>query len=301
MYSRKNKYLFFQNIKNANDIVECMTRRQKIVNDQRSMLNLPKIHFFIKKLPDSSLTSKMHHLLVVPGILSYLNFNTLDSVLKTRIYSDNHKFQQVLEGKISSKCVEPPSKVIPLIIENEKTISSIRKKRLFIKMKERIANDVLTPESGFYFKQDNPNLNLVPEFCNKKALCSNCESICAFTAEEIGILPLASLKKELKTHLHPQNRKSILTKKSITVGEVREELLSHYRFIHQNFGEIIKKKKDTFCVCKEKDIKKNSAPMIMCELGENCQGEWFHLTCMEHLQHPLPKNLDDEGNYFVIE
>jgi hypothetical protein len=274
-----------------------MTRRQKIVNDQRDLLNLPKIHFIIKKIPDSILTGKMHFLLTVPGILSYFNFNNLESKLKTRIYSDNLKFQYELVGKISSKAVDTVTKLKSVIIEKEKTINSIRKKRLFIEMKERISNDSFTPESGFFFKKDNPNLNNIPEFCDKKAICSNCNSICGYKIEEIEFLPLVSLKKELKAHNHQQNRKSNLTKKNITVGEIRKELMSHYRFIHQNFGEIIKKtKKDTYCVCKEKDIKKNSAPMIMCELGENCQEEWFHLTCMESMDYPLPKDLDDEGD-----
>jgi hypothetical protein len=186
-----------------------MTRRQKIVNDERDLLNLPKIHFFIKKIPDSSLTGKMHYLLTVPGILSYLNFNNLESKLKTRIYSDNLKFQLELVGKISSKPVDIVTKVKSVIIDKEKTINSIRKKRLFIKMKERIANDSFTPESGFFFKKDNPNLNNVPEFCDKKAICSNCNSLCSFNIEEIEILPLASLKKELKAHNHQQNRKSL--------------------------------------------------------------------------------------------
>ena len=171
-------------------------------------MNMAKIQYFIKKIPDQDLlcSNNLHYLMTVHGILSYYNFNSIDIQpnfkLNTRIYSDNEKFSHKLTGEISFKKFIPKKQLKQDEFEPEKikNVNTIRRKRLFVKMKERIANLTITSDSGFYYKNDNPDLNSIPEYCDLKAKCSSCNEKCTYTIEEIKILPIKDLKNELKLH-----------------------------------------------------------------------------------------------------
>ena len=60
------------------------------------------------------------------------------------------------------------------------------------------------------------------------------------------------LKQELKAHSHQQTRKDKTTKKNQSISESKKELLAHYRYNHQNFGDKIQKEKVFYCVCRKK-------------------------------------------------
>jgi hypothetical protein len=272
-----------------------LKRHQTIVNKQRDLLNKPKINHFIAKIPFENEPFTIHNYMIIPGILSHYNFfNTqLDATLKTRIFSDQYKFVHILEPKFTSKPFDSsPKKIEPSRDPKPICVNSIRKKRLFANMKERIANDLLTPQSNFYYKKSITNMLSPPKFCesNKKGICSNCNAKCSFTVDEINNrITVAQLKKELKDHFHPQSRQKV------SIVGMKEELLEHYNFTHQNFGENSPNKK-IYCYCKKEETEISEC-MIMCDLAEKCdEGEWFHVSCIQNEGHFLPKDLDDTGN-----
>ncbi len=274
-----------------------MKRHQAIVNKQREILNKPKINHFIAKIPFDNEPFTNHNYMIIPGILSFYNFfNTkVDTRVKTRIFSDQDKFIHILEPKFTTKPFELlPKKVEQVRDPRPKCVNSIRKKRLFVNMKERIANDLLTPQSNFYFKKSISNLRDPPQLCqsNKKSICSSCNKKCSFNADEIkNSITISQLKRELKCHFHPQSRKNV------SIAGMKEELLEHYRFTHQNFGEDTQNRK-VYCYCKI-DETENSECMIMCDLGDKCdEGEWFHISCIDRADHLLPIDIDDIGKIF---
>ena len=296
--------MLIKNINNADDIVKCIKRRQNIRNIQRVAMDLPKIHFFVKKIPDEDLRcyNNTQYFLTVRGILSYFNFNSIDIEpnfqLNTRIYSDNENFSHNLVGKISQKPFATKKEAKNFESEKIENVNSIRRKRLFIKMKERIANLTLTADQGLYYKKECPDLNSIPDYCDLKETCSNCEKKCTYTAEEIKIIPMHDLKQELKLHHHQQTRTNELTKEKHNIEEVRYELISHYRFVHKNFGENDLEK--IFCICQEREEEKENDDSIitwtMCSFAE-CEYQWFHLSCMREMHYPLPIDLYDESNF----
>ena len=257
------------------------------------------INHFITKVPFENAPYTFHYFMIIPGILSYYNFfNTeVDTTLKTRIFSDQCKFLHTLEPKIATKPYDSTPKMVEHSkVPKPKCVNSIRKKRLFADMKERIANELLTPHSNFYFKKNITNMISPPKFCesNKKGICSDCNSKCSFNADYINNrITISQLKKELKDHFHQQSRQKVST------AEMKQELLEHYKFTHQNFGENRPAKK-VYCYCKKEETE-DSECMIMCDLAEKCdEGEWFHVSCIQKLDHLLPIDLDDIGNFFVI-
>jgi len=281
---------------NAADIVACLKRHREITNLQRIQLKLPKIHQFVAIMPYENEPYTHHLFCIVPGILNYYNFcNTgADYLLKTRIFSDQKKFLHPIEFKLESKLFVPnqvKERVESSFIHEIKNCKFIKRKRLFADMKERKANELLTPRSNFYYKKTNPDLDAIPEFCkiNKKSQCVDCPNPkCGFTADEINNgITVSQLKKELKEHFHPQ------TRKNKTPEDMKRELLDHYLFTHQNFGEN-KQKKKVYCVCQEEE-EENGDLMILCWMEEECDEEWFHVSCMNRINYALPKDLNDIG------
>ena len=239
-----------------------------------------------------------HHLYcVVPGILSYYNFcNTgPDFLLKTRIFSDQKKFLHSIEFKLESKpydSTQATEKTETTLTNKIKNCKFIKRKRLFVDMIERKANESLTPQSNVYYKKTNPDLAHIPQFCkvNKKSPCITCNSRCLFTEAAIrdDITPI-ELKKELKNHFHPQ------TRKDKSFEDMKQELINHYKFTHQNFGENSENKK-LYCIC-QKEEEENGDFWVMCGMEEECENQWFHINCMKELDYALPKDLDDIGNF----
>lgn len=288
------KLVYFKEMLNADDIIACIKRHQKIINIQRVQQKLSKIYHFIAKMPFNNEPYTHHLHCIVPGILSFYNFcNTeSDSLLKTRIFSDQKNFLYPIEWKLESEPFDPSvrEKVEEPFVHKIKNCKSIRRKRLFVTMKERNAKCSLTPQSKFYYKKSNPNLDIIPEFCkiNRKAKCVDCTNpVCLYTADEINnSITGPQLKKELKDHFHPQ------TRKNKTLEDMKQELLEHYIFTHQNFGEENIQKK--YCVC-QADEAENGDLMVLCWMDEQCDEQWFHVNCMNTLNYALPKDLHDIG------
>jgi hypothetical protein len=281
-------------IKNADDIVACLKRHQIITNLQRTKLKLSEVQLFIAKMPFHNEPFTHHMYCVVPGISSYYNFcNTgPDFLLKTRIFSDQTKFLHSIESKIETKLYDQSliEKSDTPLIQKIKNCKFIRRKRLFVDMKERIANDLLTPQSNLFYKKNNPDLSLIPQYCkiNKKHACINCNTKCLFSDSYIkDNMTETELKKELKAHFHPQ------TRKDKTSGEMRQELILHYRFTHQNFGDNYKKK--LYCICQEEETE-NGDCMVLCGMEDKCEEEWFHVSCLQRIDYALPRDLEDIGN-----
>ena len=117
--------------------------------------------------------------------------------------------------------------------------------------------------------------------------------VCGYTVDEFGSLSTAFLKEELKAHGHPKTKTIPGTKKQFDIEIRRKELLDHYRFIHQNFGEIILEEKK-LCYCL-KTYQENDK-MIGCDF-RNCQKEWFHFSCLDEKNYKYPSDdLIDYGN-----
>ena len=144
-----------------------------MVNIQRSETGLPKILYFIMKIPECTEKSILHMYMAVDGILSYYNFftNAPEFNLQTRVFSRQTKLIQSLFPITSSETLAYSSTTkVPLLkIGKIKDVKSIRRKRLFIKKIERMANSLIDPLLNYYSKT-NIDINTAPVYCkaNKK-------------------------------------------------------------------------------------------------------------------------------------
>jgi hypothetical protein len=168
-------YIFKKAICNAKDVLDCLNNCISRVNIQKRASNLKEIIYFVFLMPEYTEVNVRHEYAKVIGILSYYNFfNSAPdfTIIKTRIFSGNSRLVSVLAATYSS-IVLPYSKTgkTPLMtIGKIKDVKYIRKKRLFIKHKERIAISLLNPLSNLFYLKINPDVNTAPIYCkyNKK-------------------------------------------------------------------------------------------------------------------------------------
>ena len=86
---------------------------------------------------------------------------------------------------------------------------------------------------------------------------------------------------------------------------MRNELIEHYRYVHQNFDETISNIsnisiKNLVCYCQVDENEKtvDEELMIRCDYGptmEECEKGWFHLKCLDlrKIPYPNPEFIND--------
>jgi hypothetical protein len=146
-----------------------LIRRVKIVNIQKRNSNLNEISYLVKEIPEFKDIDVTHKYAKVDGILSYYNFfnKEPDFNIQTRIFSRQAKFIINLKPKVESSVSQylKNTTVVLASIGKIKDVKSIRRKRLTIKHKERIANSLLNPNSYLFFRKEFPDINATPVYC----------------------------------------------------------------------------------------------------------------------------------------
>lgn len=121
------------------------------------------------KIPECNELSIDHYYAKVNGILSFYNFfsKAPQFQIQTHFFSGQTKLVNTLIPKISHAWIPflKTGKVALTKIGQIKDVKSIKKKRLFIKQKERVANSLLDPLSYLYFRKDHIDINVEPKYC----------------------------------------------------------------------------------------------------------------------------------------
>jgi hypothetical protein len=151
-------------------VLDCLNTCINRVNIQKRASNLNEIIYYVFKIPECNELEVIHHYAKVIGILSYYNFfNSAPdfAIIKTRIFSGNSKLISILTASYSSISLPylKTGKTPLLTIGKIKDVKSIRKKRLFIKHKERIAISLLDPLSNLFYRKNDPDENNAPIYC----------------------------------------------------------------------------------------------------------------------------------------
>jgi hypothetical protein len=208
-------------------LVKCIKHRQTVINQERSNQGTPKdqILFHIIEIKSSVQKSKIEKHL--KSLKNYYNFFSDDYFnIKSRIFSNQFQFIYDIEAtndtKVVSHLENTPKPNEP---DEQDFVATIRKKREYIEMIERIHRVNLNPQNGIYFK--NTEFSNKPTNC--KPLCKNCCVIPKYTLHEIeNVLGREELTTELCLHSH---RTTAACKKDIQI----KELLKHYKYAHKNF------------------------------------------------------------------
>jgi hypothetical protein len=124
------------------------------------------------EIPECKEKDVVHKYAKIDGILSFYNFfnKEPDFNIQTRIFSRQAKYIITLKPKIETLVSEylKISTVILTNIGKIKDVKSIRRKRLSIKHKERIANSLLNPDSYLFYRKEFIDINAAPVYCKSK-------------------------------------------------------------------------------------------------------------------------------------
>jgi hypothetical protein len=208
-------------------LVKCIKHRQTVINKERSNQGTPKdqILFHIIEIKSSIQKSKIEKHL--KSLKNYYNFFSDDFFnIKSRIFSNQFQFIYDIEATNETKVVSHLENIPkPNELGDQDFVGTIRKKREYIEMIERIHRANLNPQNGSYFKKTE--FSSKPTIC--KATCKNCNVIPKYTLHEIeNVLGKEEITTELCLHSH---HPSAANKKDVQ----RKELLNHYKYVHKNF------------------------------------------------------------------
>jgi hypothetical protein len=121
------------------------------------------------EIPECKDKDVLHKYAKIDGILSFYNFfNTKpDFNIQTRIFSRQVKFIINLKPKIETAITAylQATTIVLTSIGKIKDVKSIRRKRLNIKHKERIANSLLNPDSYLFYRKEFIDNNAAPSYC----------------------------------------------------------------------------------------------------------------------------------------
>lgn len=141
-------------------------------------------------------------------------------------YNDNSK-QTSIDVPDNEKKIEK--------IRFEPKLDNLRKKVSNIKILSRIlSNKIDKQQINNYVVNEKARFQNL-KFC--KQACITCSKPCKYTLEEIHpsnlILNKSQIKKELKSHKHPQSRRNQETKINYNIEQQKIELYNHYFHHHQ--------------------------------------------------------------------
>lgn len=178
------------------------------------------------------------------------NFNLMTSVLSINDYLKNVDIKNVGK-KIIAYVVADEIKCS----QSEKHYAHIhaKKQRIYAALaqikethKDKIVDiDFINKiELGLNLEENEISLRQKPNFCRdeldktkKKRSCCECDSLCAYTMEDLLDLNhgigLEDLKLELDRHHHPKTRK-MLSGKNRSTQETARELADHYIYSHNH-------------------------------------------------------------------
>jgi hypothetical protein len=121
------------------------------------------------EIPDCKDKEVYHKYAKIDGILSFYNFfnKKPDFNIQTRIFSRQAKYIINLKPKIETTLTQylQTTTIVLASIGKIKDVKSIRRKRLNIKLKERIANSLLNPDSYLFYRKEFINNNAAPVYC----------------------------------------------------------------------------------------------------------------------------------------
>ena len=125
--------------------------------------------YIVLKIPECNEMNVVHKYARVDGISTFYNFfnRPPEFKIQTRIFSHQSKLIHDLKPKIDSLSLPyiKSGKAVLSKIGKIKDVKSIRRKRLYIKHKERIANSLLNPKSYLFFRKEFPDISTVPKNC----------------------------------------------------------------------------------------------------------------------------------------
>lgn len=227
-----------QNIKrltNASEICEALNNYQSIENNRKKKDDVINCDYLAIIMPSEDREIR-NNKLKIPQIESLYNFQNVDGIINTTIFSDLNELI-ALQGTKSEDEKGQKIKKLPIKrLENSTVnINHLKTKRINIEQEFRIANNETTIRNLI-----TPEESAIPNECFKRITSGhhskNCQELCNFTTEEISNLTGTRLIPELVLHKHSQkvlkrtkNQKSVF----MTIAERKQELILHYN-VHHN-------------------------------------------------------------------